>query len=218
MLSMSPAEVYNPTLAGDAVTDGESGCILSLALPRRLAVCMLMSYNPGVPFLLDADALIKLNRAGVLEHVARTFECIVAEAVYHEVVTRGRAFHHPDAEELDRIIRESIAVQPSVSGASDILDSRGMPGVDAGERGVLDVYHSLSAGSAGEDLIIVSDDHRFLALLDHLEIPALVPMDFIVLMVRQGFLSRKEGRNAVEQMRPLIREAAFQRAWQDLEE
>lgn len=63
--------------------------------------------------LLDADALIKLHLAGILEDIAGTFDCIIPEGIFHEVVTRGKQFHHPDAESIGKIIEAGIAVQSS---------------------------------------------------------------------------------------------------------
>lgn len=171
-----------------------------------------MSYNFSVPILIDADALIKLHRAGVLERMSRAFDCIIPEMVYHEVITRGREFKHPDAEEIDKIIQSDIKVESPVGETPYIAD---VPGVDAGEKDLLALFSSFPAE---EEIIIVSDDRRFLAVLGRLGIPALIPADFIVLMAQQGFLAQEEARNALEQMRPSIRETAYRQALDDLEE
>ena len=166
-----------------------------------------------MPLLFDADALIKLQRSDILEHVARTFDCIIPEAVYHEVVTRGRLFNHSDAEAIDRIIQSGMVVQPPMGVATpDIAESIG---VDAGEKDVLGLFYS---SPAEVETIIISDDRRFLALLHRLEIPALIPADFIVLMARQGFLVQREARNALEQIRASIRETAYRQVLKELEE
>ena len=174
---------------------------------------MLLSYNICVPFLFDADAIIKLQRAEILQHVAQILDCIIPEAVYHEVVTRGRVFNHSDAEAIDRIIQASVVVQPPMGVATpDIAETIG---VNAGEKELLGLFYS---SPAEVETIILIDDRRFLALLHYLEIPALIPADFIVLMARQGFLLKREARNALEHIRPLIRETAYQQALKDLEE
>jgi hypothetical protein len=41
--------------------------------------------------LLDADALIKLYKAGVLELASQGFECVTSSEIYHEVVLVGGA-------------------------------------------------------------------------------------------------------------------------------
>ena len=163
--------------------------------------------------MFDADALIKLQRAEILEHVARTFDCIIPEAVYHEVVTRGRVFKHPDAEAIDRTIQSSVVVGSPIRVAMpDVAETTG---IDAGEKDVLGLFYSSPAEG---ETIIISDDRRFLALLHRLEVPALTPADSIALMVRQGFLVKREARNALEQIRLSIRETAYRQALKDLEE
>ena len=54
--------------------------------------------------ILDADALIKLYKAGVLAQVTETFEYVVPRKVYEEAVTLGRVRNHPDADDIDRVI------------------------------------------------------------------------------------------------------------------
>lgn len=56
--------------------------------------------------LLEADGLIKLNRARVLHQVVEAFPCTIPEAVYHEVVIIGKARLHQDAEEIEQITGE----------------------------------------------------------------------------------------------------------------
>jgi hypothetical protein len=64
---------------------------------------------------LDADSLIKLNRVGVLELVARVFECIIPEAVYLEAVVNARARGYADAEAIDRTVQELISLIPQLT-------------------------------------------------------------------------------------------------------
>ena len=51
--------------------------------------------------LIDADGLIKLNRAGVLSQVTASFACLVPRAVFDEVVTEGKARHYEDATAIE---------------------------------------------------------------------------------------------------------------------
>jgi hypothetical protein len=56
--------------------------------------------------VLDTDSLIKLNRVGVLEIVARAFECMIPRAVYQEAVVNARAKVYADAEAIDKAVNE----------------------------------------------------------------------------------------------------------------
>jgi hypothetical protein len=164
-----------------------------------------------MPLLLDADALIKLHGAGILDHVARTFECIIPEGIFIEVVTRGRQFHHPDAAAIGEIIETHIEVHSPSPVTDDIL---ALPGVDSGERELLCLLNALPPDT---DAMVISDDRRFLAALYQREIPALTPPDLLGLITRQGFLHRREARFALERMRPHIRETAYRQALTETE-
>ena len=63
-------------------------------------------------FILDADGLIKLNHAGVLERVAETYSCVIPEAVYDEVVTQGKARRYMDAEAIEVALTQRVQVTP----------------------------------------------------------------------------------------------------------
>lgn len=156
--------------------------------------------------VLDADGLIKLSQAGVLEHVAQAFQCVIPDAVYHEAVTKARERQYRDAEEIERVVKSAMTIQPAAT-----LD---MPefGLGAGETAVL----ALAAQQEGESTI-VSDDRRFLAFLNRQGVPFLMPSALIAMMAQQGFLTMSDAREILERLRPLIREAAFQRALQELE-
>lgn len=154
---------------------------------------------------MDADGLIKLHRAGVLDHVVRTFACTIPQAVFDEVVTKGKMRLHQDAEAIEGIIADTVTIL-SVQG-------RQQPevGLGAGERGILGLV------AQEQDAIIVSDDRRFLALLTTEGIEFLTPADMLVVLARRGILTRAEAREALERLRPAIRLAAYWDARQDLE-
>ena len=65
--------------------------------------------------ILDADSLIKLNRVGVLEIVARAFECMIPRAVYQEAVVNARAKGYADAETIDAAINELMQIRDVTS-------------------------------------------------------------------------------------------------------
>ena len=156
--------------------------------------------------LLDADGLIKLSRAGVLEQVAQAFQCIIPDVVYHEAVTKAKERQYRDAEGIERIVQSAMRIQPTTA-----LD---MPelGLDTGETAVL----ALATQYEGE-FTIVSDDRRFLAFLNRQGVPFLMPSALIVVMAQQGFLTNDAAREVLERLRPMVRETAFHLALQELE-
>ncbi len=162
---------------------------------------------PHMKLLFDADGLIKLQRAELLDLVARTFTCMIPEVVYHEVVTQGIERLYPDAHEIERTVRTArVLVQPA--SHSEPLE----PGLGMGEAAVLDLFQQ------GKGERIVSDDRRFLALLSRQGVPFIVPAALIVLMTRQGTLDIDHAHSALERLRPWIRDEVYQQAVRDLEE
>lgn len=158
-----------------------------------------------MPLLLDADGLIKLHRAGILAQVARLFTCIVPSEVYQEVVTQGKERWYADAREIEDIVNSG-----AISRLSTPAPQLEAPGLGSGEKGVLGLFSQV------EGAIIVSDDRRFLTLLDQMGISSLTPAALIVLMDQQGHLAMGEARGALERLRPFIRGEGFTKAMQAL--
>ncbi|MSQ15286.1 MAG: hypothetical protein EXR50_05435 [Dehalococcoidia bacterium] len=155
--------------------------------------------------LLDADGIIKLYRAGVLTLVVSEFSCVIPQSVYDEVVTKGKAHLHQDAEAIETIITGNVMVTPAQQHEQQ--DS----GLGAGELGILGLLlHERNA-------IVVSDDRRFLAVLATQGTPFLTPADLLVVLARRGTLTKDEAMEALDGLRPTIRLAAYWDAMQDLE-
>ena len=57
--------------------------------------------------ILDADGLIKLHRAGVLDLVAQSYERAILSRVYEEAVVNAKG-KHPDAQQIDEVIQASM--------------------------------------------------------------------------------------------------------------
>jgi predicted nucleic acid-binding protein len=170
-----------------------------------------------VQLVLDADSLIKLCKAGVLEQVAQAFQCVIPEAVYHEAVVRGKERLYPDAEEIERIVMAAIPIHKTPAQYLGQMHSPG-PGPDQekvlgpGETAVLALAQHI-----GES-VIISDDRQFLALLHSQHVPFLPPTGLIVAMTHQQVIPKEQAREALDRMRPLISRGAYQDATQDLEE
>ncbi|GEM_PF-2054633 len=156
--------------------------------------------------LLDADGLIKLNRAGVLETVASAFQCLVPESVYQEAVVDAKARGYSDAAVLEDIIAAKMKVQPA--SASPSSES----GFGSGESGVLALLNMQTEAS-----VVISDDRRFLALLARQQRDFLTPSDLIVFMAREGILNTTPARAFLEALRPHIQKDAYLEAIQDIE-
>ena len=157
--------------------------------------------------ILDADGLIKLNRAGVLDLLADSYECSIPSAVYQEALVNA-AHRHSDAEVIDAIIRKSISVTIIEEIPHEVPAHIG-----EGEREVLALFMQ----SEGTNTII-SDDGQFLRILDEHSIPFFSPSSMILNMVDQGVLTKAMGGAAVDLLKPLIKPDEYQRSQSALEE
>lgn len=171
--------------------------------------------------LLDADALIKLYKAGVLELASQGFECITSSEIYNEVVLVGGERGYPDAREIGRIIEARIVVKPGRSEREIIteLESGGAmmhptpPTLDitgSGEKSLLPLVR------LEEEPIIVSDDRQFLSSLAEQDISFVPVAGFIVVLAREGILEVNTAREALDRITPIIRGVDYQKAMQDL--
>ena len=154
--------------------------------------------------IFDSDGLIKLNRAGVLGRVIQSFVCLVPQSVYDEVVIEGKARRYPDAEVIEVALDGGAEVVPHAGRREPNL------GLGAGEISILSLLPQMP------EAIIISDDRRFLTILSAEQVPFLTPVDLLVVMAKQGFLTEDEAREALERLRPSIRTKAYLEAQTDL--
>jgi hypothetical protein len=147
--------------------------------------------------ILDSDGLIKLNRAGVLEVVMKSFACLVPRAVYEEVVIVGSEHKYADAEAIGETLRDRARIPAHTE------TERAELGLGKGEAAILAQVGQFA------DAVVVSDDRRFLTVLSVEEIAFLTPADLLVLMAKRGYLTTDDAVRAVERLRPLIRTQAY---------
>lgn len=145
--------------------------------------------------IVDADALIKLIKAGAKEVVSRFAEVWIPPRVHREVVVQGKRGGHPDALQAEanvtarriRIVaRRRWALGPEAALLS------------GGEREVLAAFRG------GTFDAVVSDDQRVLTRLEAFEIPFFTPGALLVLLARRGQLERRQVADLLERLRPWI--------------
>jgi len=159
----------------------------------------------------DADGLIKMNKAGILEMVARHAEVLLGPEIFREAVEEGKARGYPDAFEIELVSKQFTLKRPHVHPQADrILREREL---GSGEREALQLYLSEEAEA------IVSDDQAFLSLLEAHSVPYLTPAAIVVLLAERGILRPLEkAYEALERLRPLIRQEQYRAAYGDLRE
>ena len=162
----------------------------------------------------DADGLIKMAKAGILEALAGRVELLVGPQVYHEAVEEGKARGYPDALDLERILKAKAQVlRPSQRKQKRSPEDRAIEALPmgAGEKETLRVYSRERADA------VLSDDRGFLAALEELGIPYLTPAAALVLFTQQAAFALQEAQKALERLCPLIRKEQYEAARRDLQ-
>lgn len=159
--------------------------------------------------VVDADALIELQRAGVLAVVVRFASVCVGREVWREAVVQGKAGGHEDAEEIERLA-DRFRHEPAFDAAT--IPAWSATGLGAGE---IEAWQ-LMAYTASD--AIVSDDRAFLRALEAAGVPFLTPAALIVAMARHAVIEGKEAHRALEALRPFIAAAQYSAAMKVLEQ
>jgi rRNA-processing protein FCF1 len=157
-----------------------------------------------VRLLLDADALIKLNRAEILVTLLDSFDCAVPQAVYEEVVVVGHARGYADAEAIGSAVAGRCGVEETTE--SSLSTSLGV-----GETALLALVE------AGEQSIVISDDARFLGVLRSRGIDYLGCARLVVYLVRNNLLTLGQATEALRRMRSLVSPKSFDEATETLD-
>ena len=108
-----------------------------------------------VAYLIDADALVKITKAGLKESLTAHLDLRVAPIVEKEVVHEGRGLGHADAAEVERNLgKKRLRLAPKPSGRS--LKATLFKG---GEADLVALFER------GDYTAVISDDGRRRALL-----------------------------------------------------
>lgn len=154
--------------------------------------------------VFDADGLIKLAKSGLLGRTTKSLKCIISKEVYKEVVEKGKEKLYEDAYTVEGFVHsgeiEVIATGKIVRKGS----------LSTGELSTLQLYKDAKPD------IIVSDDRRFLHLLQEENIPFVVPTDMIVVLTKTGKVTKEEAINSLNKIRGLVREDAYLMALKSL--
>lgn len=157
----------------------------------------------------DADGLIKMAKAGILEVFVQHAELLIGPQIYREAVEEGKARGYPDALDLEQVLKTYAQVPKEVQRASAATKQLALP-LGAGEREALQLYFAEKAD------VVLSDDRAFLSALEAQGISYLTPAAILVLLAEQKVLPLPEAYEALEKLRPLIRSDQHETALQDL--
>ncbi len=152
-----------------------------------------------VKFVLDADALIKLAKAGILSRFATFVKCFVPEHTYKEVL-RGKEKMYEDAFVTEELVK---------TGRIKVMNTKNehqIQGLGQGECAVLALFKDLRADA------IIGDDRKFLSVLELQEIPFITTADAITFIALKGGVTKDEANTALDAIRMLVSEENYQQA------
>ncbi len=154
--------------------------------------------------MFDADALIKLTKAKIPLSIKKN--CIISEEVYEETVVEGKKYEYEDAYAIEElIIQEKIKIHK----AEKIKNKYNF---GKGELSTLSLFLELHADA------IVTDDRKFITLLEMMNIPFIITTEFIVGLVLSSQLEKREGIEALNRIKSYIRKENYEFAIKCLEE
>ena len=149
-------------------------------------------------FVFDADAAIKLAKAGVLEKITMFAKCIMPKQVNEEVL-KGKEKMYEDAFIVEELVHKN-KINVTTTNHEQIN------GLGAGECSALALFGVFKADA------IISDDRKFLSLLEMREIPFITPIDAVTLLALKHCITKQEAINALTRLRKLVRKENYQEA------
>ncbi len=144
-------------------------------------------------FLIDADALVKITKAGLKETLTAHLDLRMAPVVAEEVIQEGKRLGHADAAEVERNLKKKrlrVTTEPAASPKAALF--RG------GEADLVALYET------GNYSAVISDDQRFLKRAIEFGIDILTPSAALALLVRRRKLSGRIACDRLESLKPFI--------------
>ncbi|OGS46829.1 MAG: hypothetical protein A3K66_04020 [Euryarchaeota archaeon RBG_16_67_27] len=155
---------------------------------------------------LDADVVIKMTKSSLKEAVVSAFSVLLPSEVEAECVEQGKQGGHADALKVEENIKRG-RIQVRGTRRSDRAEPivRGL-NLKGGEAGLVRLH-----ASGGID-VVVSDDRRFLNVLQTLEIPFATSSSLIVALARRDRIKRGEALAYLKKLAEYISEEQYSEA------
>lgn len=154
--------------------------------------------------LFDADAVIKLSYSGALPLVCKTFICLTTTVVKREVIDEGKKHLYPDAEVIEDLVKKGLLTIKESPSSNQVVN------LDKGEASLVSLYPSVTK------YIMVSDDKHFIQHLIEQRIPFFVPSHIIILLKKQGKITKSQALGHLDKMSAFISESQYKTAKQML--
>ena len=147
---------------------------------------------------MDTDALIKIVKVSLKELIASNISIHIADGVREESVDEGKAKGYPDAILIEQNLQAGkIKVVKTRENKCNEIVTRDLR-LRGGEADSLKLFRQ------GKFDSIVSDDQKFLDLIDGLGIPFLTSSALLLYLYKKGIISREDARKNMEKLRPMI--------------
>jgi hypothetical protein len=155
---------------------------------------------------LDSDVVIKMTKSSLKEAVVSAFSVFLPSEVEVECVEQGKQGGHADALRVEENIKRGrIQVRGTRrSGRAETIvrDLR----LKSGEADLVRLH-----ASGGVD-VVVSDDRRFLNVLQTLEIPFATSSSLIVALAKRDRINRREALVYLRKLAEYISEEQYAEA------
>lgn len=152
--------------------------------------------------VFDADALIKIVKAGILIKIPH--HCMISYKVHEEVVEEGKKRFYADAFQIEQLVKEGRLKVYHVSSTQEIY------GLGEGELSTLAVFSKEKAD------VIISDDRAFLRALEEMNIPFIVPTELIIALVVSKVLEKQDAIKALNRIKEFVRKENYESALEAL--
>ncbi len=158
-------------------------------------------------FILDADALIKSAKSGILEDVCHHYTCIITTEIKNECVDEGKKRLYKDALKIEEFINKNLLKIIDFKKARKIKENLGK-----GETSTASLYFQ------EKNSIVVTDDSAFIKYLEENNIKFFVPADLILLMKISNKIDKKTALNYLDKMKGFIKKEAYDDVKKDIKE
>lgn len=150
-------------------------------------------------FVLDSDGLIKLTKSSMIEELVKYRKCIITQEVFEEAVKKGKERFYEDAYVIeDLIARKLLAVQK--------IKTTELVNLGKGETSSLELYKKKKYNA------IITDDRKFLKVLEEQNIPFIMPSDVIINLLKRRKITKKKAFSALEKIKPFIRKEVYEKS------
>ena len=147
---------------------------------------------------MDTDALIKIVKVSLKELIVSNVSIHIADGVREESVDEGKAKGYPDAILIEQNLQAGkIKVVKTRENKGNEIVTKDLR-LRGGEADSLKLFRQ------GKFDSIVSDDQKFLDLMDGLGIPFLTSSALLLYLYKKGIISREDARKNMEKLRPMI--------------